>query len=182
MRLFIAIDPPEEIRGLIASLCRGLDGARWVRPEQFHVTLRFLGEVDTETGRRIGEALASVREPGFSLRFAGAGRFPPRRSPRVLWVGLEPEERLVSLHSRIERGLSEIGFAAEEKPFSPHLTIARLREGVASSDVDEWLGRAGEFRAGPFPVSRFFLYSSVLGSEGARHSREREYELAGESL
>lgn len=182
MRLFIAIDPSDEVRGEIAALCRGLDGARWLPPEQYHVTIRFLGEVDPEARARIAEALGSVREPTFPLRLAGAGRFPPRRAPRVLWIGIEPEERLGSLHSRIERQLSEAGLAAEEKPFSPHLTIARLREGTATPAVEGWLERAREFRAGPFPVSRFFLYSSVLGPGGARHRREREYGLGGGPL
>lgn len=179
MRLFVAIDPPEEIRQEVAALWRGLGGARWVPAGQLHVTLRFLGEVDPAGAARLLESLESVAEPAFSLLLAGGGRFPPRRQPRVLWIGLEPEERLRTLHSAIERRLEEAGFPSDGKPFSPHLTVARLKEHVHADDVERWLESARGFRAGPFPVSRFCLYSSVLGRDGAAHRKEREYPLAG---
>ena len=178
MRLFVAIDPPEEIRQAVAALCRGLEGARWVPPGQLHVTLRFLGEVDPSGAARLAGGLGSMAQPSFPLRLAGAGRFPPRRAPRVLWIGLEPEERLGMLHFAIERRLEEAGFPPDAKPFSPHLTVARLRDGAFPAAVDRWIEGARGFRAGPFPVSSFFLYSSVLGRDGAAHRKEKEFPLA----
>jgi 2'-5' RNA ligase len=179
MRLFIAIDPPEEVRAEVAALCRGIEGARWVPSEQFHVTLRFLGEVGPEMAARIGKSLESVREPAFRVGFAGVGRFPPRRSPRVLWAGLEPEEPPLRLHDEIESRLREIGVAGNGKKFSPHLTLARLREGANTAQTLRWLERWNGFRVGPFLVSLFFLYSSILGPGGAQHRRESSYDLKG---
>jgi len=177
MRLFVAIDPPGEIRDRIAAICRGLDGARWFSSEQFHLTLRFLGEVEPESAERIGKSLESVREDAFSVEFAGVGRFPPRRAPRVLWAGLETAPRLARLRESVERALLPAGIAPDERTFSPHLTIARLKDGVSAAAVDGWLERERDFRAGPFAVSAFFLYSSLLGPGGAQHRKLASYGL-----
>jgi 2'-5' RNA ligase len=176
-RLFVAIDPPDQARAEVAALCRGVEGAKWVSPAQFHVTLRFLGEVESGSPARIATALESARGTAFSVRFAGVGRFPPRRSPRILWVGLQPEEPLLGLHSKIEARLAEAGFPGDGKAFSPHLTLARLRDGASAADAARWLDRGKDFETSPFPVSRFHLYSSVLDPAGARHRREGSYEL-----
>ena len=178
-RLFVAIDPPSEVRTEIAAVCSGIDGARWVPAAQFHVTLRFLGEVEPEQAGRIASSLESVRHRAFTVAFARAGRFPPRRSPRVIWVGLEPEEPLISLHDGIESALRSAGIAADEKPFSPHLTIARLREDASRGAVERWLETWSAFGAGPFSVSEFSLYSSVLGPAGAQHRKVASYDLKG---
>jgi len=93
LRLFIAIDLPAELRSTVAGLCRGVAGARWVRHEQFHITLRFLGDTAEERLTDLRERLHQVAVPGFSLRLKGAGVFPPpggRKPARVLWLGLDP--------------------------------------------------------------------------------------------
>ena len=191
MRLFVAIDPPEDVRRRLGALSRGLDGARWVPLDQVHLTLRFLGEVGSEASERIASSLEAVREPRFSLTLAGVGRFPParpkplrrgegpsRRAPRILWAGIEEQPRLTALHDAIEARVREAGLPPEDKLFSPHLTLARLREGTPSDAVELWLERGRAFREGPFAVDRFSLYSSVLAPTGAQHRKERSYELA----
>ncbi len=176
-RLFVAIDPPDAIRKDLVSLCGGIQEARWVPAPQLHVTLRFLGEVGPEASARCATALEAVREPAFSIAFSGVGRFPPNRPPRVLWTGIEPAQSIGEVHASVESSLRSAGIAPDEKRFSPHLTLARLRENASRAEVCRWLERWESFRSAPVRVSRFFLYSSVLGPDGARHQKERSYDL-----
>jgi len=131
-RLFVAVDLPEEVRRELSSLCCGLPGARWLPPEQLHLTLRFIGEVDPETGRSVAEALDDVALTPFSLRLRGLGFFPPRGQPRVLWAGVERSEALSRLQRRVETVLTRAGLAPEGRKFMAHVTLARLFETPAS--------------------------------------------------
>ena len=101
---------------------------RWTEPEQFHLTLRFIGEVEQGTFYEIGEALAGVSHPPFELALKGLGQFPPRGAPHTLWVGVEdPAGASPSLRRRIERVLAEVGVAPERRKFAPHVTLGRFR-------------------------------------------------------
>ena len=175
-RLFVAIDPPDAVRKELGGLRAALNGARWVDTPQLHVTLRFIGDGETES---VGNALALVRFSAFSISFAGVGRFPPRRSPRVLWAGIEPEESLRTLQTKVEAALRGAGIAPDEKPFSPHLTLTRLGDGASPREVEEWLDERKRFRSASFRIAQFFLYSSRLGPGGAQHTRERSYDPGG---
>lgn len=176
-RLFIAVDPSDSAREAIARACRGLEGARWTRPEQFHVTLRFLGSVETAAVPRIAAALRDVDVPAFDLEAKGFGVFPSLRAPRVLWTGLLPPEPLEALHAAVEaRVAATRAAAADEKRFSPHLTIARL-DGTRGSAVREWIERRGPFSAGPWQVETVFLYASTLTASGAIHRKLESYPL-----
>ncbi|HEY6872300.1 MAG TPA: RNA 2',3'-cyclic phosphodiesterase [Geobacteraceae bacterium] len=179
-RLFVAIDLPEEVKERVAGLDDSLPGGRRVPREQLHLTLRFIGEVDEETFAGIRGALAGVRGAPFSMTLAGVGHFPPGRHPRVLWVGLEGFEPLLDLQQQVESALETSGIAPEERRFSPHITIARLKETPAAA-VAAFEERHAAFRAGPFPVAEFHLYSSSLTRAGAIHTREASYPLAGDS-
>ncbi len=176
MRLFVALDPPEEARREVRKICRDVPGARWTPPHQLHLTLRFIGEADPAQFSRVREALAAVCGEPFSLRLQGAGRFPPRGAPRILWVGVDPEEPVRGLAEGIERALAGAGLEPESRPFSPHLTLARLRD-ARFRDAGEFLVQGREFRTDFFPVAEFFLYSSVLAPGGATHTREAAYPL-----
>ena len=176
MRLFVAIDPPESVRRQLREICRGVPGAKWTRPNQLHLTLRFLGEATREVFVRIGGALAGVDRDPFSLRFRGVGRFPPRGSPRVLWAGIEPEDPLRRLHAGVEEALLGAGVERDRRPFSPHLTLARLRD-ARFGDAEGFLEQGRSFGTAEFPVEEFSLYSSVLAPEGATHTRERAFPL-----
>ncbi len=175
-RLFVAIDLPPDIAARLQNLCYGVPGARWVQPEQMHLTLRFIGEVDGGIFRDVKEGLADIKSPPFSLQVKGLGFFPPRKTPRVLWAGLAPVEQVSGLRNRIENLLVGMGLSPEGRKFSPHITLARLH--------DTPLARLGRFLAGnslfatePFPVSEFHLYSSQLTSKGAVHTIEASYSL-----
>jgi 2'-5' RNA ligase len=177
-RLFVAIDPPGGIRERLGALCCGLPGARWVEPEQLHLTLRFIGDVDGSVLIRTQEALAEVRAEAFPLQLEGIGFFPPRGSPRVVWVGIRKNEQLLRLHNRIESVLVRAGLAPEDRKYSPHITLARLKNTQAAR-IGAYLAQHGLFISEIFRVNEFLLYSSVLNSRGARHYIEEGYPLDG---
>jgi 2'-5' RNA ligase len=176
-RLFVAIDLPENARERIANLCTGVRGARWVRFEQLHLTLRFIGDATDRQFHAIEEALSCVRGTPFEIRLVGVGHFPPRGRPRVLWVGIEPSSELLALQESVERNLQKAGIAPERRKFHPHITVARLRDGASAQDIIPFLSANGMFALESFTVNEFRLYSSILRPEGAVHTIEAEYPL-----
>jgi len=176
-RLFVAIDLPEPVKEAVAGIAgRGLTGARLVPREQLHLTLRFIGDADDVMFHAIKKALSGVRGVSFPLTLKNVGHFPPGRHPRVLWVGMEENEPLRELQREVEQAIIGAGISPEERAFSPHITIARLKETppakVAALEEKERL-----FSAGPFPVDEFYLYSSMLSRDGAIHKRETTFRL-----
>ncbi|OQX19428.1 MAG: 2'-5' RNA ligase [Desulfobulbaceae bacterium A2] len=167
-RLFVAIDLPEEVRRELAGMCCGLPGARWLPPEQLHLTLRFIGEVDSETQARIIGALAEVVAAPLTLRLRGVGFFPPRGLPRVLWVGVERCEGLSRLQRRVEQCLLRAGLAPEGRKFMAHVTLARLHD-TPGSRIGSYLALHNLYASPEIPVDRFVLYDSILNPRGARH-------------
>jgi len=177
IRLFVAVDLPEDVRNATARLCFGVPGARWVGAENLHLTLRFIGEVDEGAFEDIAAALALVRAPAFPLTLRGVGCFASRRLVRALWVGVDKTEALNHLHGRIESALLRAGLAPEGRKFTPNVTLARLRD-APRHRVDGFLREHGLFRAGPFTVESFALFSSFLSQSGALHRAEAVYPLA----
>ena len=177
MRLFVAIDLPDNVKEQVAGLCCGLPGARWVNPEQLHLTLRFIGEVDGGMFRDIRETLDEVQSDPFTLQLDGVGFFPPRGKPRVVWVGLRQSVDLSQLRNRIESRLVALGLEPETRKFSPHITLARLKNTPAFK-VGRFLETHNLFLSTPFAIDEFFLYSSRLGRNGAIHRIEAGYPLA----
>lgn len=179
LRLFAAIDPPSGVRRALEDLRADLPGARWTRPDQMHVTLRFIGSVEAAAAAgTIASALSAVAVPAFALSAAGFGVFPSLRSPRILWAALSPGDPLRGLAADVEEALATTGVVPrEEKPFSPHLTLARL-DGARPAAVRSWMERREGFAAGPWEVSEFFLYSSRLTPAGAVHTKVESYPLA----
>jgi len=175
-RLFVAIDPPSTLRDQIALLCCGLPGARWMPPEQLHLTLCFIGEVSSSAFVDIREALAEIAAPAFALRLQGVGFFPPRGQPRVVWVGVAASEPLAVLQRKITTRLFALGLEPENRKFSPHITLARLNQ-TPPARVGRYLQDHGLFASAEFPVDQFLLYSSVLGRKGASHFLEQPYGL-----
>lgn len=175
-RLFVAIDLPEEVKKMIRALREELPGARWVPLEQLHLTLRFIGEADEALYQRIKNILGAVRGGPFRMALQGIGHFPPGRHPRVLWVGMEENEPLLKLQHNVELALIAAGLAPEERRFSPHITIARLKETpvnmVLACEENHFA-----LRTDYFPVEDFHLYSSTLTGSGAIHRREASYPL-----
>jgi len=177
-RLFVAIDPPQHIREQLAGLCCGLPDARWVPPEQLHLTLCFIGEVSSGAFLDIREALSEITFPSFALRLQGVGFFPPRGQPRVVWAGGAPSEPLAVLQRKITTRLFALGFEPENRKFSPHITLARLNQ-TPPARVGKYLQEHGLFASAKFEVDRFLLYSSLLGRKGAIHFVEQEYSQEG---
>ncbi|HEX2769799.1 MAG TPA: RNA 2',3'-cyclic phosphodiesterase [Geobacteraceae bacterium] len=176
-RLFIAIDLPEQVKEAVAGIAGELPGARPVPREQIHLTLRFIGEVDEEMFLAIKRVLSTVSGAPFPLTLKGVGHFPPGRYPRVLWVGMEESGPLRELQKKVELALIGAGVAAEERGFSPHITIARLKE-TPPAKVAVLEEKHNLFVAEPFPVGEFYLYSSTLAREGAIHKREATCRLS----
>jgi len=177
MRLFVAIDLPESVKERLALLCCGLPGARWVDPDQIHLTLRFIGEVDGGLFRDIRDVLAATEGECFSLQLSGIGFFPPRGKPRVIWAGLQKNESLLKLRNRMESQLVDLGLEPEGRKFSPHITLARLKN-TPTIRIVHFLEAHSHFRSDPFFVENFHLYSSILGRKGAVHRIEVSYPLA----
>jgi 2'-5' RNA ligase len=179
LRLFIAIELPYDIKKELAALRVDIPGARWVPNDQIHLTLAFLGEVE-ETGiGRLTEELACIQPPEFQLRFNGTGCFHDRRRPRVLWLGLEPEPRLEHLAARVRESVIACGVPQEERPFSPHITLARLKV-PASREADAFLDQNKKLRLPKLRVREFILFQSRLTPQGSVHIPIRSFPLAAE--
>jgi RNA 2',3'-cyclic 3'-phosphodiesterase len=171
-RVFVAIEIPEAVKRDLARYVPEVRVARWVPPEQNHLTLRFIGEVSPDQLAAIKGALSGISFASFPLTLQGVGHFPPgRRLPRVLWVGIRPSGALLELQQRVEQALTALGIPPEERPFSPHLTLARLKEGAAPAAA-AFEARHRELAYPPFEVTQLLLFSSVLTPQGAKHRKE----------
>lgn len=176
-RLFVAVDLPEHVKTSLMSLCAGVPGAKWRREDQFHLTLRFIGEVDGGIARDIADALDNVQAPAFDVAMRGVGHFGDNKRARVLWAGVDAADALKFLHDRIERTLISIGLEPEGRKYRPHVTLARLH-GARLHDVTAFEARFGDYRTASFHVDRFVLFSSFLSGNGAIYTAEAEYPLA----
>jgi 2'-5' RNA ligase len=177
-RLFVALELPEDIKLSLAPLARGLGDIRWLLPEQQHLTLRFIGELDHGRMEDVVEALATVAGTPFELELSGIGHFPPRGEPRVIWVGVEKSEALKRLKRSVDRALDEVGLEPEGRKFVPHVTLARLRRPLSPHRLASWLAAHSLYRSARFQVRGFQLYSSWLGPDGADYTLEAAYELS----
>jgi len=175
-RLFVAVDLSAEVKEAILALRTPLPGAKWVAMDQLHVTLRFIGEADEVLFNKIRDTLAGIIVPSFFLTLRGVGYFPPKRDPRVLWVGIERNENLLVLRNLVEKALFACGLGPEGRSFSPHITIARLKD-ASKAVISPFLQKNALFATPSFPVEEFFLYSSTLAQSGATHRQEALYPL-----
>jgi len=177
IRLFAAIDLPRETRASLASLMGvGIPGARWVPPENYHLTLRFIGEVPGYLAEEIDGALAELKARGFILTFAGLGTFERGGKATALWVGVEKNPQLEHLRGKIDTALRRCGLEAERRRFQPHVTLARL-DNVDEARLVSFVQARNLFRAEPMVVEHFTLFSSRLGKEQSVYTPEVEYEL-----
>jgi 2'-5' RNA ligase len=176
-RLFVAIDPPEEIKTRLSEICYGMPGAKWLQPEQMHITLKFIGEVDGAVLREAREALATIHVVPFEVTVKGVGFFPPRGDPQMLWAGIDGNDRLVQMRNKIETTLERAGIGREKRKFAPHIGLANVKQ-TPPPKVAGYLAEFSLLRLPPFEVSEFCLYSSHLGSERAIHTVEEVYPLS----
>ncbi|MGN6459840.1 MAG: RNA 2',3'-cyclic phosphodiesterase [Pseudolabrys sp.] len=176
-RLFTGIEIPPDVAQHLSLMRGGLHGARWIDPENYHVTLRFIGDVDVPIAREIAATLAQADRAPFTLRITGLASFGGRK-PRALIATVEPETALAELQAEHERLMRRLGLAAEGRKFTPHVTLARLRD-TSSLAVADWLSQRGYFAPLTVPVSRFVLYSSRASTGGGPYVVEQVYELRG---
>lgn len=175
-RLFTGVEIPSGVGQALASLRGGLPGARWIDPEDYHVTLRFIGNVDEATAREIASLLGRVKRTAFELRMEGLSSFGGRK-PRAVVAVLPPVPPLMEMQAEQERLMQRIGLAPEGRKYLPHVTLARLRDS-SSREVAEYLTARGYFRTASFPVSRFVLFSSRNSAGGGPYLVEAAYPLA----
>ncbi len=192
MRVFVALDIPEEIRARLARFEDGLRNfapdVRWVRPETFHVTLKFIGEQKPEQVEAIKRELAAIQIAPFEVAFRACGFFPNARSPRVFWVGIHADDSLARLAAAVDEAVARTGIPRETDAFQPHLTLARSGSGRprprAGEHPSAQLARlAGKLDPLPEPdfgamtAREFFLYLSELHPAGARYTKLQSFPL-----
>lgn len=178
-RLFVALPLPAEVRERLDSLCSGIPGARWVPPENMHVTLRFIGDVGGADAEDIHAALDRVRAPAFALSVAGLGCFESGHKVRSLWAGVNRDEPLMRLQDKVENAVTRSGRPAERRKFKPHVTLARFRAGTPVARIGSFMERNNAIAIGPFQVPAFALFRSHLGGEGAHYEVLADYPLRG---
>lgn len=182
IRAFIAIDLPPDVREVLGAITRDLQsripqGVRWVRPEGIHLTLRFLGDINPESVESISQAMSRTAgaSSAFGLSLGELGAFPSLSAPRVVWMGLEGSlDRLLALQRELEDGLEELGYARESRPFSPHLTLGRIRDGITGGlrrQIGEIVAGAPVAAGTGLPVKEVSLIRSILGPSGGSYTR-----------
>ncbi len=170
-RLFIGLELPESCRETLAGLDPGIKGLRWLPAAPLHLTLSFLGDVETDKQAPLREALAAVQVPPFFLPIKGVGAFGGAH-PTVVWAGVgQGHPHLFALHKRIQDAVLRAGLEADLKPFHPHITMGRAR-GVSRAMLLPFLRKHAEAEFGLWKVAGFTLFSSVPGPEGATHVAE----------
>ena len=187
-RLFVAITVPEAIRRQIESLQNSwrsvLPGTavRWTKADQLHLTLKFLGDLETSRVNELIQALRHSAQSSAPMELAaqGAGVFPNLRCPRVLWVGIQDAEGVLPvLHQSIDAAVSGFGRSESSGPFAGHITLGRLRDDARfiSSLVTDLVAKAGEKKFGQWTTRSIELFRSELSPEGARHTQVAELAL-----
>lgn len=194
MRIFIGIDLDDEIRSKIACFLDGVRGfapdARWVRPESLHITLKFIGEQKPEQVEAISERLRRVDSSAMDIRLGGHGFFPTAKAPRVFWIAIQAGQELAQLATHVDAGVAELGVPREDRPFSPHLTLARGGGGSGSPKwrqgdgpnstfavLEKRLAAMGELDFGTMTAREFILYQSQLSPKGSKYTKLQRFPL-----
>lgn len=175
-RLFTGLEIPAEVADRLCDLRGGLPGAKWIDPENYHVTLRFVGDVDERLADEIAHALQRVRRRSFDVVLRGVDYFGGRM-PHSIFARVEPSPALMELQAEHERIVQRLGLEPEGRKFHPHVTIARVK-GAAARDVAQWLNVRGGFPGARFRAERCVLFSSKASKGGGPYIVEDAYPLA----
>ena len=186
MRLFIAIEIPENIRTAFASLLKEFRAIapqlKWVRAENLHVTLKFLGETESAKLAALQNVLSAVRSPApVNLEFRGLGFFPNEKRPRVFWAGMETSPNLKTLAADIDQGVHRLGFPLEERPFTAHLTLARVPLPGIPPIFLQAIKEKSTQSFGSLRPHRFHLIESKLKPTGAEYTTVQTFHFATEA-
>ena len=181
IRLFVAIDPPDAVRAVLAEIPERLSGVSWTPPEQYHLTLRFIGEVEEERLAGIESALGQVRVEPFLIGVEGVGTFPPTpRSPKVVWAGVgSAHPRLFQLRQKVDDALLATGLDIDVRTFEPHFTLGRCARDCSATGVRRFLRGREDFAGPMFRVEAFMLFKSELKPSGAVHTPLKHVALTG---
>ncbi|MBI1739912.1 MAG: RNA 2',3'-cyclic phosphodiesterase [Candidatus Koribacter versatilis] len=194
MRVFVGIDLDPEIRAKIARFLDGVRGfapdARWIRPESLHVTLKFIGEQKPEGVEAIKEHLRKLESASTDIRFTGRGFFPTTKAARVFWIGIQAGPELAELAGRVDAAVAELGVPCEDRPYSPHLTLARGGDGSGSpkwrkgdrlnstfAALQKRLDAMTDLDFGTMTAREFFLYQSQLSPKGSKYTKLERFPL-----
>jgi RNA 2',3'-cyclic 3'-phosphodiesterase len=193
MRIFVALDLDDAIRQRIHSFMNGVQNfaadARWVDPASVHVTLKFIGEKPVEVVEQIKSRLTQVQAEAVEMRFGGYGFFPTAKAARVFWVGIAAGPELAHLASKVDEVTQALGLPKENRPFSPHLTLARSGSGAPGRRRDDRannvfrklqdkLGARPHLEFGTSNAREFFLYESQVSRGGARYTKIASFPLS----
>lgn len=175
-RLFTGLEIPETLASSLTLLRGGLPGATWIDPENYHVTLRFVGDVDDRVAEEIAHELARVRRRQFEVVIRGIDYFGGNK-PHSVFARVEPSPALMELQAEHERIMQRLGLEPEGRKYHPHVTLARVK-GAAQRDVAQWLDMRGGFPGGRFTAEHFVLFSSRASRGGGPYVVEEDYRLA----
>jgi len=186
-RAFIAINLPESIKSFLSEAQEALKlygfRIKWVRPQNIHLTLKFLGDTATADTDKIAEAmtLAAKNCPTVSLTAKGVGVFPNVRRPRVIWAGLNGQiETLANLHQTLDAHLADLGFARDTRAFKSHLTLGRVKGKIASDRMLAAIDKLKESESESFETHQVILFKSELRPGGAVYTRVQAIALQGQ--
>lgn len=185
MRIFFALDIPAEIRAKMTEFMERArlyaPGARWARVEGLHVTLKFVGHVSEAKVEEMKTALTSLEAAPFEVGFEDAGFFPNERSPRVFWIGVHAGEALAQLAANIDQALAGVGIAREEKPYRPHLTLARASSAPHGNQelkqLSLLLEKEPAARFGTMTAREFWMYQSQPQKGGSKYTKLERFRL-----
>jgi 2'-5' RNA ligase len=194
MRIFVGIDLDSDIRSRISRFIEGVEGfapnARWMHPESLHITLKFIGEQTFEQVEAITKRLRQVENRVFEIRIGGYGFFPTAKAARVFWIGVHAGPQLHELSKAIDAATAEFGIPREDRPYSPHLTLARAgnrsgspkpQKGDGPTKVfailEKRLAALGELDFGGMMAREFILYESQLSPGGSKYRKLEQFAL-----
>jgi RNA 2',3'-cyclic 3'-phosphodiesterase len=176
-RLFTAIELPDDICDELYRLRMPVPGARWIKPESYHITLRFAGDIGNAEAREFIANLARIEPDGFEIRLSGLGVFGGD-DPHSIWVGVESKPELEELARAHEKAARNAGLAPDTRAFKPHVTLARLRHSNVDA-IARYLSRYGGYRSEPFFVARTLLMSSRPSVGGGPYGVEDKFPMRG---
>jgi 2'-5' RNA ligase len=174
-RLFTALEIPRNVAMSLSLLRGGLPGARWIDVENYHITLRFIGDVDGRTADEIVDRLDRIDRPEFQVSLNGIGSFGSKK-PHSVWAGVSPSQEMTALQAEMERICQRVGLPPDPRKFMPHVSLARLKA-CRLDDVVRYLAGRGDFHTLPFKVSRFVLMSSKDSVGGGPYLTEEGFPL-----
>ena len=176
-RLFTGLDVPESMADDLSRLQGGLGSARWIDPEDFHITLRFIGDVGERVANDIADMLYAVRKRPLEVTLTGLGSFGGDK-PHTLYIAVKPSPPLMELQAEHERIMRRVGMPPETRKFTPHVTLARLGRNARARDVADWIALRGLFMSRTFLVPEFALFSAKESVGGGPYLVEETYPLA----